>query len=96
MTAPLIKDMAITPEDFVRLLPRAVKGWHYSVEGLKVEVGATDQGVSITIVPQEARRLGGLMVLPRSQVSLVFRGFSDAEREEFLRQFDLSYQRGGG
>jgi hypothetical protein len=41
-------------------------------------------------------RLGGLLELPRARVIIEFDKASAAEREEFLRRFDIAFQRGGG
>ena len=41
-------------------------------------------------------RLGGLLHLPRAKVCLKFRDVSPQEREQFLRLFDVAFQRGGG
>lgn len=40
--------------------------------------------------------LGGLLSLPRARVRLVFEGPGEAARREFLRRFDIAFQRGGG
>lgn len=40
--------------------------------------------------------LGGLLSLPRARVRLVFDGPAEAARREFLRRFDVAFQRGGG
>ena len=41
-------------------------------------------------------RLGGLLQLPRAKVSLKFRDVTPEQREQFLRVFDVAFQRGGG
>ncbi len=40
--------------------------------------------------------LGGLLELPRARVTINFDAGERADREEFLRRFDISFQRGGG
>jgi hypothetical protein len=92
---PLIKDMAITWDDFRRLLPAALDGWAYRIEASEVVVGSTDRGATITVEPLPARQFGSVQI-PRSRVALAFRGLGAAERESFLRQFDRAFQRGGG
>ena len=98
MTAPadpLVKDMAATWDDFLRLLPIALRGWGYGVDGTTVEVGSPDRGVTISVGPLPPRQFG-LVQLPRSRVALAFRGLDPGEQEAFLRQFDRAFQRGGG
>ena len=41
-------------------------------------------------------RLGGLLELPRAEVTLVFNEVDDANARAFLRRFELAFQRGGG
>ena len=41
-------------------------------------------------------RLGGLLQLPRAKVCLKFSGVSPEQRTQFLRTFDVAFQRGGG
>ena len=93
----VVKDMVLTPEDFTRLLPRALEGWDYRCEGATgVQVGTAERGVAITLSPLPSRTLGGLLVLQRSQVEIAFHGLDAAEEGRFLRQFDQAFQRGGG
>ena len=94
-TDPIIKDMAATRGDIRRLLPIALRGWPYEVEGTTVEVGSPDRGATITVGPLPPRQFG-LVQIPRSQVTLAFRGLDAGEQDAFLRQFDRAFQRGGG
>ncbi len=98
MTAPaepLVKDMAGTWSDILRLLPIALRGWSYDVDGTTVEVGSPDRGVTITVDPLPPRQFG-LVQIPRSRVVLAFRGLDAGEQDAFLHQFDRAFQRGGG
>lgn len=52
--------------------------------------------VRITFEALPDARLGGLLHLPRARVTLHFEGVPEASRVEFLRRFDLAFQRGGG
>jgi len=98
MTAPTdahVKDMAATWDDVARLLPVALSGWPYSIDGTAIDVGTPDHGATITVSPLPPRQLGLVKIL-RSRVALSFRGLSAAEQDAFLRQFDRAFQRGGG
>ena len=92
---PHVKDMAATWDDIARLLPIALSGWPYEIDGTAVEVGAPERGVRIEVDPLPSRRLG-LVEIRRSQVALYFRGLDAGERAAFLGQFDRAFQRGGG
>lgn len=91
----VVRDMALTPADFFRLLPRALDGLTYVTGADHVAVGDGAHGVVITIRPLEPRRIA-LLVIERSEVVLVFTGYGATERQEFLERFDRAYHRGGG
>lgn len=98
MTAPavpVVKDMATTWEDFLRLLPVALDGWCYRIDGSAVEVGSSDRGATITVEALSPRRLG-LVEIARSRVVITFRGLTAGEQDTFLGRFDRAFQRGGG
>ena len=101
MTAPgdpaetHVKDMAATWDDFVRLLPVALRGWPYAVEGTTVAVGSPERGATIAVEPLPPRGFGPVKI-PRSQVTLAFRGLDAHEQDAFLHRFDRAFQRGGG
>ncbi len=52
--------------------------------------------VDVVYAAKQGVVLGGLMALPRAGVSLTFEGVSDAERDAFMRKFEIAFQRGGG
>ena len=89
------RDMAITPPDFFRLLPRALEGQDYVATADGVTVGDARRGVTIAIRPLEPRRIA-LLVIERCAVEFVFTGYGPADREAFLARFDRAYHRGGG
>ena len=88
--------MALTPEQFFRDLDRAMRGLDYRIEGRTVVAGTPDHGFSISLRPLPPRRLGGLLSLDRTEVTISFQGYDEQEQAAFLDQFDLAYRRGGG
>jgi hypothetical protein len=40
--------------------------------------------------------LGGLLEMPQALVTLQFQGVCEADRDDFVRRFDLYFRRGGG
>ena len=89
------KEMGVSHSDFFRLLPRAMGDTPYRVEGMKV-IGELGSGsVSIELGEQQVRRIA-LMAIPYAEVSFAFDGVAENERTEFMRYFDLRFQRGGG
>lgn len=92
MTAPLVKEMALTRAEFLRLLPGAVDGAAWRDEGDVVHVGET---VAITLEPLPPRRLG-LFAIPVMRVTLTFSGWTETEVRAFVQRFDRAFQKGGG
>lgn len=52
--------------------------------------------VEIRFEPATSRTLGGLLSLPQAVVTLVFEGASSKAQADFIRRFDIAFQRGGG
>lgn len=92
----VVKDMALTPEAFLRDVGRALAGLDYRVNGQVVEAGTAEQGLEIAIEPLPPRQLSPLLSMARSKVTISFRGYDEAGQAAFLQQFDRAYQRGGG
>ena len=92
----IVKDMALTPADFLRDLERALPGLDYRINGTSVESGSAERGLSIALRELPPRRLSGLLSLPRCEITISFRGYEAGEQEAFLAQFYKAYQRGGG
>lgn len=90
-----VRQMAVTHKDFFRILPQAMGQHNYSVDGLVVR-GSVDGGtVTITIGPEQVRKIA-LMVIPYCDVEFRRENVSDDQYDEFKRHFQLRYQRGGG
>lgn len=92
----VVKDMALTPEQFFRSLEIALQDLAYRVDGHKVEAGTPEDGLAIEFRPLPPRRLSGLLSMPRAQVAISFRGYDETRRAAFLERFDKAFQRGGG
>ena len=91
------QDMALTVAEFFRHLPHALDGYEtYRVDDATVAAESPGRHVTIRATPLEPRRLGPILVLPRTLVTLEFDGFTDDEVREFLGRFDRAFQRGGG
>ena len=92
----IVKDMALTDNSFFRGLPAAMGDIPYRVEGPVVIGGVDSRHVEISIKPLPTRILGGLMKIERSEITILFKGFDEGEREAFMAGFDRAYQRAGG
>ena len=87
--------MGLTHAEFFRDLPAALEYRDYTVVGDHVQIPLGDRVVAIELGAQRARTIASL-TLPYTEVSFEFDGFTDAELEQFMHRFDLTFQRGGG
>lgn len=82
--------------EFVGWLPAAVHGHAWQLEGsdaASVRIGEGE--LRLEWQPLSPRRIA-LVTLPRLAVRFAFERLSAAERDAFMRSFDLRTQRGGG
>ncbi len=87
--------MSISHQDFFRLLPRAIASYPYERSGLCVEVRIGSGSLNIELSDETVNQIASLK-LPRTNVTFTFCDVSAEEKQIFLTQFDLSFQRGGG
>lgn len=92
MIAPVVKEMALTRAEFLRLLPGAAGGAPVREEGGVFRVG---DALEIALDPRPPRRLG-LFEIPVMRVTLRFHGWTDEDAWAFVRRFDRAFQKGGG
>ncbi len=90
------REQGCTVAEWLRWLPDALHGHHLertASECARVSVGAG----TLTLRWQELPpRQIALMRLPRIQVDYCFEAVQPAQRDAFMRRFDLHIQRGGG
>ena len=93
----IVRDMAGSHDDFLRLLPAATEGRRYTVDGTSARI-AIDASRYVTIMLREesVRRIGPTMALALTPVHYGFHGMTQDEIDSFLLRFDRYYQRGGG
>jgi hypothetical protein len=89
------RDMGCTLADWLRWIPGAVgaRPVQLASQSARIEIGAGALELAWHELPP--RRIG-LVILPRLHVSFAFPGVDEAERQAFMRHFDLYTQRGGG
>lgn len=87
--------MGFTREEFFRLLPNALNGRPHRIDAAGVSVEQVPGAVRIDVGEQQYRHIASIS-MPYVKVDFEFNGSSDADRVEFMRHFDLRYQRGGG
>lgn len=90
-----VREMGLDHRDFFRLLPRAMDGYPYQVDGVSVRAELGEGTVDIEIGPEQRRQIA-LLALPYCEVSFTFENVTLSEQQTFKAHFDLHYQRGGG
>ena len=91
------RDMGYSETEFFRILPSALHGYRHEVRGSSIVVFGPREGqrVTLSVTPQPDRRIA-MISIPRIRVDFSFHNYSGQERQDFMIQFDRSYQRGGG
>ncbi len=95
MNSAFSREMGFTREEFFRLLPNALNGRPHQLDASGVSVEAVPGSVRIDVGEQQYRHIASIS-MPYVKVDFAFSDESDADRIEFMRYFDLRYQRGGG
>lgn len=90
----IAKLMSLTEAEFRQPLARL--GTPEEISPLQFCFAIGSGVVTISFEPVRGVRLGGLLELPRACVRLAFDGMTAIEKSEFLRAFELTFQRGGG
>lgn len=97
MTAPVVitKEMALTRAAFFRGIAKALGTEAYEETSDGVVLDRDDRRLEITLGPERRRKIA-LMEIEVMGVTLIFSGYSEAERAAALAVFDRAFQRGGG
>lgn len=95
MKAPIHRLMSIDEPDFLRRLDIALADHAYSIKERVASFRLGGGEVRIVYAPRLPRRLGKL-TLAVLAVDISFDGVEESEQKTFIKQFDKSFQRGGG
>jgi len=88
-------DMALTRDDFLRLLPVAVAHAPYRIDGDEISGNDAKLAWHITLEPRPVRRIA-LLALPALDVKIVIDTASSEAAKHFIERFLLGFQRAGG
>lgn len=88
-------DMALTREDFLRLLPVAVGGAAFRVAGEEIASAGGAPAWRIRLEPRPPRAFGPVGI-PVLAVAVTIENASDAQAAAFVDRFLLGFQRAGG
>jgi hypothetical protein len=90
-----IREMSISHKEFHRLLPIALKNVDYEVTNHLIKFSYGSGNVEINTGIEQQRKIASL-VLPVLHVAFTFSNVHSQKIEQFLNEFDRTYQRGGG
>ena len=98
MTVTDARELGLTPAEFHRHLPYALRGYRHWSDTAGAVVAETPLGQRIIIDAADLppRRLSAVLTLPRCHVLFRFEGFDAAAVQTFMANFDRAFQRGGG
>ena len=89
------REMGCTVAELLQWLPGAVQGRAVEAVGGYANVAIDAGQLMLTWQTLPPRQIA-LMRIPRLAVSFRFSGVGEAQRQSFMRYFDLYTQRGGG
>ena len=95
MKDTFVREMSISHSDFFRLLPKAVKSYPYQQQDKEIKISLDGDEICITLSEERSRKIGSL-TLPVTDVAFQVKNVAENTRNEFFKQFDRAYQRGGG
>ncbi len=94
-TISFTRELGLTHAEFHRSLPPAIAHRPFRRDGDRVIVEEGAKTVTISLGPQQQRRIASLRV-PYVVVDFEFVGFTQIEFESFMQRFERYFQRGGG
>lgn len=95
MVKTVTHEVQTTVGAYLKELPGALGAMDYEVRGNRVIAHSADGTVIINLTYEGERHLGSLD-LPMTRVEVVCVGFSDAQAEAFLKNYDDQMMRMGG
>ena len=90
------KEMGITHKDFYAELPTLLDKIPYQQTGDTISFQLNGKKMEIVLGPEKVREIGRSVRLPVTFVTLRFHDFSEEERDDFVRRFNLRFMKGGG
>lgn len=96
MTKTIVREMALTWEEFERLLPIAAGDTTYQVRGRCVQVTLSPSDALCIELGETGERKIASISLPVTRVTFDYQGNNPDRFTQFLERFDRYFQRGGG
>lgn len=89
------REFGFSHAEFFRALPAAIAHRDYAVCGNTVRLDYEQGRVAIELGPEAVRAIA-LLRIPTTKLTFTFCQLSEPQREQFMRRFNLYFQRGGG
>ena len=94
-TISFSRQMTITLAEFFRIFPAAIQGRNFKLDDRKVSIAEGNREIIVKLSEEKQRKLAALL-LPVLDVEFTFSGYSKVEVKDFMKHFDLHFQRAGG
>ena len=88
--------MGYTRKEFLDLIPRALSGYTFKVQGDEISVTLEAGSVQIQVGADKERRFTAHVVIPLLPVKICFTETEPSVQAHFLKQFDRAYMKGLG
>lgn len=97
-TTSLEKVMTLSQSEFAKSVAAFAgeAAGQAAARGEVVRVSLGEGEVTISFAKIEGFSFGGLVEMPRARVVIQFKDVSESDATEFMRRFDIAFQRGGG
>tara|TARA_Y100000588_G_scaffold361219_1_gene421824 strand:- start:1375 stop:1698 length:324 start_codon:yes stop_codon:yes gene_type:complete len=89
------REYGISHGDFGRIFPRIEPKTRQTAERRFQLLHADGRSLQIELAIEQARLIASLKI-PFTQITFRFMGWSSSQRIDFFRNFDQSFQKGGG
>ncbi len=87
--------MSISHADFYRLLPKVLETYKYSIKSPVINVNIKNGKLIIQLNEQTTHKIASLE-LPSTKVDFEFINVEENDIDNFFKEFEITYRRGGG
>ena len=95
MIETIEREMTISHHDFFRILPKALQSYLYQQHENDISVTLDKGEIVISLSKERVRKIASLS-LPITNVTFQINNVVEKSKNDFFKQFNRSYQRGGG
>jgi hypothetical protein len=89
------REMTISHSEFFRILPKALQSYLYQQHENDISVTLDKGEIVISLSKERVRKIASLS-LPVTDVTFQINNVAEKSKNDFLKQFNRAYHRGGG